>query len=126
MKKGTLFRLALLGCVVLALQNANAGSAVATDGRGHLTAAYGGPVEREKERALEKARRLYGGNFRILASTDVTGYCAIAVSLHPNGYGSIIGVSLGNPSATQADALAMENCRKAGGTSPKVRWAFRG
>ena len=99
---------------------------MATDGRGHLTAAYGGPVEREKERALEDARRRYGANFRILASTDATGYCAIAVSLHPNGYGSIIGVSLGNRSATEAYTLAVDHCLKTGGTHPEVKWAFRG
>ena len=53
-------------------------------------------------------------------STDATGYCAIAVSLHPNGYGTIIGVSLGNRSATEAYTLAVDHCLKAGGLIRKL------
>ena len=39
---------------------ARAGSAVVLGPRNQLTTAYGGPVEREKARALNNARRLYG------------------------------------------------------------------
>ena len=126
MKKTALFQLALICLTTLALRNVNAGSAVATDDRGNLTTAYGGPVEREMQRTLETARLRYRENFRILASTDQFGYGAIAVALLPNGRASVIGVALGKRSATEADAMAIEHCLKAGGVSPKVRWAFRG
>ena len=78
-----------------------------------------------KRRALDVAQRRYGPNVRILASTDVTGYGAIAVARHPNG-NFVIGVSLGNRSATEADRLAMDHCIKAGGRNPQVKWGFRG
>src|SRR5580692_9119354 len=102
MKKNALFRFVLIGLVGVAIQNAHAGSAVAWDGRAQLSTAYGGPVEREKLRALETARRKGATNVRIVAATDTTGYGAIAVALRPGGHGSIIGVSLGNRSANQA------------------------
>jgi hypothetical protein len=126
MKKNALLGLTLIGLVTVALQNVNGGSAVATDDRGNLATAYGGPVEREKQRALETARLRYGANFRILASTDRIGYGAIAVALLPNGHASVIGVALGKRSATEADTMAIDHCLKAGGINPKVRWGFRG
>jgi hypothetical protein len=109
------------------IETGHAGSAVAVQ-RNHsnLATAYGGPVEREKERALDLARRKYGPDVKLLAWSDTTGYGAIAVARHPNGYGTIIGVSLGKRSATEADTLAIEKCLKAGGKNPQVKWAFRG
>ena len=126
MKSRMLSRLVFVAMTVAALQNANAGAAVALGPHNQLATAYGGPVEREKARALNNARRLYGNDVRIIAATDITGYGAIALARHPNGYGWIIGVSLGNRSATEADALAIDHCRKAGGINPQVKWAFRG
>jgi len=126
MKRRALFRLALLGFAAVAFQNANAGSAVAWDGHGHFATAYGGPVQREKQRALETARNKGWVAARIIAATDLTGYGAIAVARHPNGYGSVNGVALGKRSATEANTVAIEQCLKAGGTNPKVRWAWRG
>lgn len=123
MKKITVF-LFIFGLV--SFHNAIAGSAVALGPHNQLATAYGGPVEREMQRALDVAHRKYGANVRIIAATDVTGYGAIAVATHPNGYGSIIGVSLGNRSTTEADTLAIQHCLRAGGTNPKVRWGFRG
>ena len=115
MKKNALFGLTLIGLATVALQNINAGSAVATDDRSNLATAYGRPVEREKQRALETARLRYRTNFRILASTDQIGYGAIAVALLPNGHASVIGVVLGRRSATEADAMAINFCLRAGG-----------
>ena len=126
MKKSALFRLALLAIVFLALQNANAGSAVAWDGVRFLGAAYGGPVAMAKQRALENCRRKGGINPWIIGSSDVSGYGAIAIARHPNGRGSLIGVALGRRSATEADTLAVEMCLKAGGTNPRVTAGFRG
>ena len=127
MRRSTLFRLALVCMAVAAIQNASAGSAVVTDGHGHLITSYGQPSkEIAKEHALETARQRYGGTVRILAASDVTGYGAIAVARHPNGQGSILGVALGKRSATEADNLAIEQCLKAGGTHPKIIGGFRG
>lgn len=126
MKKSGRFGFVVLGFTVLALHNANAGSAVAWDGHSNLSTAYGGPVQREKERALETARRKGWANARIIASTDISGYGAIAIARHPNGFGSTIGVSLGKRSATEAYMTAIDQCRKAGGTHAQVRWSFKG
>jgi hypothetical protein len=123
--KKTVFCLLLLCSLLLALQSANAGSAVALAPHNQLATAYGGPVAREKQRALDEARRKYGANARILAATDTTGYGAIAVARHPNG-NWVIGVSLGKRSATEASTLAIEHCLKAGGRNPQVKWAFWG
>jgi hypothetical protein len=121
MKKNALFGFTLIGLAIVALQNINAGSAVATDDRGNLATAYGGPVEREKQRALETARLRYRTNFRILASSDQIGYGAIAVALLPNGHASVIGVALGKRSATEANTMAIDHCLEGGGVNPKVR-----
>lgn len=126
MKKIALFRLVLIGLVCAAIQHANAGSAVACDGYGHCSAAYGGSVEREKQRALETARRKGWAGAKIVAATDMPGYGAIAVARHPNGYGSVIGIAIGKRSATEADTLAIKQCVKSGGTNPKVRSSWRG
>jgi hypothetical protein len=125
MKRSALLRLALVSTAVAAIQNANAGSAVAIGPHNQLATAYGGPVEREKQRALETARRRYGADVKILAASDVTGYGAIAVARHPNG-NWVIGVALGRRSATEADSLALNQCLKVGGVNPKIRWGFRG
>jgi len=126
MKRSTLLLFISLGFVTLALHKADAGSAVAIGPNNQLATAYGGPVEREKRRALNEARRKYGADVRIIAASDRTGYGAIAVARHPNGYGWIIGVSLGNRSATEADTLAIQHCLRAGGVNPQVKWGFSG
>jgi hypothetical protein len=126
MRNRAFFALALPVFLIAPLENVDAGAAVVLAPHNQLATAYGGPVEREKERALNNARRLYGNDVRIIASTNVTGYGAIAVARHPNGFGWIIGVSLGNRSAAEADTLAIDHCRKAGGIKPRVRWEFFG
>jgi ubiquinone biosynthesis protein COQ9 len=118
--------LALVAMTVGAMQTAKAGSAIVWDGGSHLGTSYGHPVEIAKQRALESARRRGWVNVRIVAATDMVGYGAIAVALHPNGHGSLIGVSLGNRSAAEADKLAIEHCLQAGGTNPKIKTTFRG
>jgi|SRR5271166_3174560 len=127
MNTNVLICVALVTITAVTFETARAGSAVAVQ-RNHsnLATAYGGPVEREKERALDLARRKYGPDVKLLAWSDRTGYGAIAVARHPNGYGTIIGVSLGKRSATEADTLAIEKCLKAGGKNPQVKWTFRG
>jgi len=60
----------------------HAGSAVAMERHhGNLATAYGGPVEREKQRALDEARRRYGADVRIIAVAR-------------RGNSSVIGVAL--------------------------------
>lgn len=126
MKSRMLSRLAFVAMAVGALQNALAGSAVGTDGLGHNVYSYGHPKEIAMQRALAEARRKGWLNVRIVAATDMPGYGAIAVALHPNGYGSVLGITIGKRSATEADTLAINACLKAGGTNPRVRWTWRG
>lgn len=118
--------LALLAFVAVLIQNSNAGSAVAWDGRGHLVTMYGHPKTVAVQRALETAHRRYGAGVRLIASTDSIGYGAIAIAHKRNGPGLLIGVALAKRSATEADTLAIEQCLKAGGTNPQVKWAWRG
>jgi hypothetical protein len=126
MKKGAKFRLVvLLGLAALAAQNANAGSAVALGPHNHLVSVHGFSAEEAKHLALQYARSRYGANVRIVAATDVAGYCAIAVGRQPNG-NMQLGIALGHPSAAEAAHVAIEQCLKAGGINPKVRWRFRG
>jgi hypothetical protein len=124
MKRSVIFRFALVALAGVLIQDAGAGSAVAFTSNGQLAAAYGGPVQREKERALAEAQRRNGADVRIVAATDVTGYGAIAVARHPNGIGSVIGIALGRRSQAEAAALAIKQCLKRGGTDPKVKTEF--
>jgi hypothetical protein len=126
MRCNGLVRLFQLAAVGVAIHNAQAGSAVAIGPHSKLVVYAGLPVGVARQRALAQARRNYGAPVRIIAASDVSGYGAIAVARHPNGYGSVIGVALGKRSATEADALAIEQCLRVGGTNPQVRWSFRG
>lgn len=58
--------------------------------------------------------------------SDMLGYGAIAVALNPNGYGSILGITLGKRSAPEARRAAIKACLKAGGTHPEVKWTWKG
>jgi hypothetical protein len=119
------FQLALVAMAVMAIQHANAGSAVAYAHGGHTVYSFGHPKAIEIRRVLESAR-LYGWtDARIIAASDATGYCAIAVAAHKGG-GVVVGVALGKRSATEADTLAIQHCLKAGGTNPRVRWGWYG
>jgi hypothetical protein len=74
MKTRILLGVALLALGGVTVQTVSAGSVVVADGHGNLSTAYGGPVDREKQRALNKARHLYGfAHFTILASTNTFG-----------------------------------------------------
>ena len=126
MKKTVLFRSAFICLATLLIHNAKAGSAIVWDGGRNLKSSYGHPVEIAEQRALQTAHVKGWSNVRIIAATDMTGYGAIAVARHPNGRGSVIGVSLGRRSAAEADALAIKECLQKGGTDPKVRWVFKG
>ena len=115
----------LMGFSFLTSEHADAGSAVALAAHNQLATAYGGPIRKKSSERLPKR---FGDTARLLgflAATDVTGYGAIAVARHPNG-NWVIGVSLGNRSATEADTLAIQHCLRAGGVNPQVKWGFRG
>jgi len=124
MKRRIVFRLALLGLAGIIVQSAAAGSAVAWDGHGHLGTSAGYPLREAKQRALERCRRNGGVSPRILGATDVIGDGAIAVA--SRGSGSVIGISLGRPSAADAENRAIQKCLKSGGVNPKVICGFRG
>jgi hypothetical protein len=119
-------RSALLGLVLanLLLQEANAGSAVAMGSNGYLVYSYGLPRTVAVRHVISICTRRGGVNVRLLASTDIVGEGAIAIAR--SGKKSIFGVSLGRRSATEAQARAIKQCRKAGGIDPVVRWGFRG
>ena len=123
---GDLLRLSMVTVALAAIAHAHAGSAIALAPNDKMVLVAGVPVEIAKERALAEARRKYGPNVRLMGYSDVTGYGAIAVARHPNGYGSIICASLGKRSATEADTMAIKHCLQAGGKNPQVRWGFRG
>jgi hypothetical protein len=125
MKVGKYTALVFLG-FVLATETIHAGSVVVWDGGKNLGTAYGRPVAMARQRALEAARRKGWTNVRVIGASNVSGYGAIATARHPSGHGSLIGVALGRRSATEADALAIEQCVKAGGTDVKVTAGFRG
>ena len=119
-------RSALLGLVLASLlfQEANAGSAVAMGSNGYLVYSYGLPRSVAVRHAISICIRRGGLNVRLLASTDLVGEGAVAIAHMGNR--SIFGVSLGRRSATEAQARAIEQCRKAGGIDPVVKWGFRG
>lgn len=108
MKNSLLSQCALIVLMCFGSLHLKAGSAVALAGPGHIISEYGHSETESIDRALAFGRRRYG--------MHVTGYGAIAIALHPNGHGASIGVALGQTSATQADALAVAKCVKAGGT----------
>ena len=126
MNKSALLRLALVTMALMAVQNVNAASAVVMEQRhGHLITSYGQPSkEIAKEHALETAHQRYGVNVRLIASSDVTGYGAIAVAR--KGDSSVIGAALGRPSRADAERQAIEICLRGGGIDPKVRWEWHG
>ena len=112
----------LMGLAALTVQQAKAGSAVASDGNGHLSISFGHSKEVDKQSALELGRRLHGPNVRIVAASDVAGYCAIATAR--TGAGWISGVALGRATREEAVRLAIEQCLKFGGANPKINQNF--
>ena len=114
----------LLIMAALAVQNAKAGSAVSTDGHGHLVYSYGHLKEIDEQNVLELGRLRYGPNVRILAASNVAGYGAIAVAR--TGTGWVAGVALGHSTRAEAEQLAIERCLKRGGSNPRIKWEFRG
>jgi hypothetical protein len=129
MKRGAKMRFAvLLGLVTLAVQQANAGSAVARDGNGHYYYSCGHSKEVDEQKALEFARRS-GSIARIVAASDVAGYCAIASAEREYGDPQqrwVSGIALGHSSPEEAKRLAIQQCVKGGGMNPKIRLQFRG
>jgi hypothetical protein len=128
MKRSVLFSLVLTGMAVVAMQRAEASSAVAIDPDGHVTRAYDPMATEEaaRQRALELAIHHGWTDARILASTGRFGYCAIAVARKGNGPAGFVGVSLGRPSQAEADRRAIASCLRAGGINPKVYARFKG
>ena len=124
MRRSTIFRITLLALAVLAAKEAAAGLAVATDGHGHIVHSYGYPREIATQRVLGISHRHGWVDARLIAASDVVGYGAIAVA--HKGSGSVIGVALGRSSPQDAKHVAIEQCRRAGGSEPKVRWEFKG
>lgn len=116
-------QLALIGLVAIAIQHANAGSAVAMEPRhGKMVTSYGHPEAMAIEKAIAGARYLYGPNVKLLAATNVTGYCAVGVAAHGNK--ALVAAALGKKSLNEAQTIVWDQLVKAGGSSPKIiaRW----
>jgi hypothetical protein len=118
-----IFLLSIPGLVAVSMETTNAGSAVAWDQHGHMFYTYGESRNKAEEHVLYLCRKARS-NAKLIGSTDVIGYGAIAVARR--GTGSIIGISLGRPSPADAENRAIEKCLRAGGVNPKVRWGFKG
>jgi hypothetical protein len=119
----------LLGLAALAVHQTKAGSAVAIDNNGRLSISFGHSKEFDEQIALELGRR-HGPNVRILAASDVTGYCAIASAPRRQFTGPrerwVCGVALGHSTREEAKRFAVEQCLKAGGINPRIKSEFRG
>ncbi len=126
MKNSISSRLLSCLCCIL-IESANAGSAVAIATIGQRTMivkSYGLPQKVAEKHVIDICRREGGANARLLASSDVVGYGAVAVARR--GYRWVVGVSLGRRSATESETRAVMACVRAGGMNPKVKWGFRG
>jgi hypothetical protein len=98
---------------VVAMHSANAGSAVAKDGHGHTIYSEGQPTKAIAiQHALESARSHGWAEARIIAASDVTVYCAIAVARKGNS--SVLETVLRRPSRADAERQAIEICLKGG------------
>jgi hypothetical protein len=126
MKMNMFFRFVLLGMVSTALHNVSAGSAVGTDSRGHNVYSFGHSKEIAKRRVLAEARRKGWGNVRIVAANDMPGYEQSQLLFIPMVTGRFLGIAVGKWSITEADTVAINECRKAGGSKPQVKWTWKG
>jgi hypothetical protein len=124
MRRSIIFRIALLSLGLLAGKDAEAGSAVAIGSNGHLVASVAPSVDQAKQRAIDICIRQGGVNVRILAASDIVGYGAIAFGRRGSGY--LTGVALGKRSPIEAEILAIDACRKAGCSNPKIKREFKG
>ncbi len=127
MKRRLLFQIMVVSLYFATTRYAHAGSAVAIADKGPRTIvvkSYGLPKKIAEQHVIEICRREGGANAKLLASSDVIGYGAIAVARH--GPGWIVGVSLGRRSATESEDRAIKACVKAGGRNPRIKWGFRG
>jgi hypothetical protein len=115
MKKITLFLLALIALTGTRIEKANAGSAVVIEPHhGKMVNSYGKSEAIAIAKAMAGARHLYGANVKLLAATNVTGYCAVGVATH--GDKTLVATALGRKSKREAQALVLDELGKAGGT----------
>jgi hypothetical protein len=76
-----------------------------------------------EKRALEGVQLEGGIDPKIVLSTDKPGYFAVAISEGQNS--RIIGWSGPLPSSEAAKKEAIANCKKRGGTDPRIKEAWR-
>lgn len=125
MKTTALFPWGLIALTCIAIQHANAGSAVAIELRhGKMVNSYGKPEAVAIEKAMAGARQLYGANVKLLAATNETGYCAVGVATHGNK--ALVATALGRKSKSEAQTLVLEELARAGGTTPKIIAQWKG
>jgi hypothetical protein len=127
MRKGGVFRIVLVAICGTLIQSVDAGSAVAIANNGQRTMivkSYGLPQKEAQQHVLDICRREGGANAKLLATSDVIGYGAIAIARRGSNW--VVGVSLGRRSPTESEIRALRACLRAGGIKPKVEWGFRG
>jgi hypothetical protein len=121
------FGLLIIGLHGVFVESLYAGSAVAIANNGQRTIivkSYGLPKKVAERDVIEICRGEGGVNAKVLASSSIVGYGAIAVSRR--GPEWVVGVSLGRKSASESETRAIKACLRAGGINPKVKWGFRG
>ena len=123
MKKNAVLAWAVLASAYLLVPPASAASAVAVDFEGCVITSRCQPSKVIAIMHLWESARDRGG-VRLVASSGLNGYCAIAMGWNPKGYGLIIGAAVGQPTQVEADSLAIEQCLSRGGADPWVirRW----
>jgi hypothetical protein len=123
MKNYTRFLFTLIAITGRAIEYANGGSAVAIEPRhGKMVNSYGKPEAMAIKGATAGARHLYGANVRLLAATNVTGYCAVGVATLGNK--AVVATALGRKSKSEAQTIVLQKLAEVGGTTPKIiaRW----
>jgi hypothetical protein len=83
-------------------------------------------VELAKYDALSTARKKFGANVWVIASTGRTGYGAIATANKAHGPGALVVAALGQPTQAIADAIVIRQLLRDGGVDPQIKWRIRG
>jgi hypothetical protein len=123
MKNNAALALAMLASASLVVPPAGAASAVAVDFEEYILSSRCQPSKAIAIKHIWLSARDRGG-VRVIAASNETGYCAIALGWNPRGYGPIKGAAVGQATQAEADSLAMEQCLARGGADPWVirRW----
>jgi hypothetical protein len=129
-EKSCFFCICFLRLASGSIQNASGASALAmgeTRGGPIYSLGSGWSLREAQQRAIRRAWEhglKYGiDSVRIVATSDVGGYGAVAVSGFRKS--RVFGVAFGYRSSIEAEKRALEDCRKKGGNDPRIKWSFK-